>query len=113
MAKSKKVVEQYTGSIYGIDRHGEVARISVYRKGGNIRMSRMWPDMRTYEHTITLPGRSAKHEAVVVFNLHEIIEVSVGVEGSEHIKQELQKLEEKAKEYKEALAAPKKNRSSN
>lgn len=105
MAKRKKVVEQYDGCIYGIDRHGEIARISVYRKGGTVRMSRMWPDMRTYDHTIALPGRTARSEAVVVYEVHDILEVSPGLEGSEHIKQEIKKLEDKAAKYKEELVA--------
>ena len=65
----------------------------------------MWPDMRTYDHTITLPGRTARSEAVVVYEVHDILEVSPGLEGSEHIKQEIKKLEEKAAKYKEELAA--------
>ncbi len=105
MAKRKKVIEQYDGAIYGIDRHGEVARISVYRKGGSVRMSRMWPDMRTYDHHVTLPGRTAKSEAVVVYELHDLFEVSPGLDGSEFVKKELQKLEEKAVKYREGLAA--------
>ena len=106
MAKRKKVVEQYDGCIYGIDRHGEVARISVYRKGGTVRMSRMWPDMRTYDHTITLPGRTARSEAVVVYEVHDILEVSPGLEGSEHIKQEIKKLEEKRRNTKKNSLRP-------
>ena len=65
----------------------------------------MWPDMRTYNHTITLPGRTARSEAVVVYGVHDLIEVSPGLEGSEHIKQEIKKLEEKAAAYREQLAA--------
>jgi hypothetical protein len=105
MAKRTKAVEQYTGAIYGIDRHGEVGRISVYRKGSSVRMSRMWPDMRTYDHHVTLPGRTARSEAVVVYEFHDILEVSPGLEGSEHVKQEIKKLEEKATKYKAELAA--------
>ena len=70
----------------------------MYRKGGTVRMSRMWPDMRTYDYTITL-------EAVVVYNLHDLFEVSPGLEDSEHVKQEIKKLEEKAAEYKAAIGA--------
>jgi len=105
MAKRTKVVEQYAGTIYGIDRHGDVANIAVYRKGGSVRMSRIWPDGRTYGHIVTLPGRTARSEAVVVYEVHDILEVSPGLEGSEHVKQELKKLEEKAAKYKAELAA--------
>lgn len=105
MAKRKKVVEQYDGAIYGIDRHGEVARISVYRKGSSVRMSRMWPDMRTYDHHVTLPGRTAKSEAVVVYELHDLFDVSPGLEGSEFVKKKLQELEEKAGKWKDEMAA--------
>jgi hypothetical protein len=41
----------------------------------------------------------------VVYEVHDILEVSPGLEGSEHVKQELKKLEEKAAKYKEELAA--------
>jgi hypothetical protein len=58
-----------------------------------------------YDHTITLPGRTARSEAVVVYEVHDILEVSPGLEGSEHIKQEIKKLEEKAAKYKEELVA--------
>jgi hypothetical protein len=115
MAKRKKVVEQYDGAIYGIDRHGEVGRIAVYRKGSSVRMSRMWPDMRTYDHHVTLPGRSARSEAVVVYEFHDLFEVSPGLENSDHVKQELKKLEEKAEKYRAeiAAAAAKKNETPN
>jgi hypothetical protein len=68
-------------------------------------MSRMWPDMRTYEHHVTLPGRTAKSEAVVVYGVHDILEISPELEGSEHIKKELEQLGKKAAKYKEELAA--------
>jgi hypothetical protein len=68
-------------------------------------MSRMWPDGRTYGHNVTLPGRTARSEAVVVYEVHDILEVSPGLEGSEHVKRELKRLEEKAAKYKEELAA--------
>lgn len=40
-----------------------------------------------------------------MYEVHDILEVSPGLEGSEHIKQEIKKLEEKAAKYKEELAA--------
>jgi hypothetical protein len=101
MAKQQEV---YSGSIYGIDQQGNVASISVYRKGGTVRMSRMFDSGRTYDHTITLPGRTARSEAVVVFNLHDLLEVSPGLEGAESVKQKIAELEAKAAAQRAEIA---------
>jgi hypothetical protein len=61
MAKAKP--EFYSGSILGINQEGEIVSLSVYRKGGSVRLSRMFPNGTTYDHPITLPGRTPKSEA--------------------------------------------------
>ncbi len=72
-------------------------------------MSRMWPDMRTYDHHVTLPGRTARSEAVVVYEFRDIVEVSPALEDSEHVKEQIEKLKEKAAKYKAELVTAKKN----
>ena len=97
--------EHYEGSIYGIDRQGEVAVISVYRKGSTVRMSRIWPDARIHDHPITFPGRTTRSEAEAVFNLLDVFEVAAEAEGSDQKKQLIKELEQKAAELKIAHEA--------
>jgi hypothetical protein len=108
MAKAKQ--EVYGGSILGINREGEVVSLSVYRKGGSVRLSRMFPNGTTYDHPITLPGRTPKSEAMVVFNLHDIIEIAQVMDGGAAAKQMEAELEEKAKTYRETLAKAKEDK---
>jgi hypothetical protein len=103
LAKAKS--EVYSGSILGINQEGEVVSLSVYRKGGSVRLSRMFPNGTTYDHPITLPGRTPKSEAVVVFNLHDIVEIAQVMDGgAAEIRAEL---EEKAIAYRKNLAKAK------
>jgi hypothetical protein len=64
----------------------------------------MFDSGRTYDHTITLPGRTARSEAVVVFNLHDLLEVSPGLEGAESVKQKIAELEAKAAAQRAEIA---------
>jgi hypothetical protein len=66
MARKKKAaVEEYTGSVYGIDKDGNVASVSIYRKGSNIRLSRMFGDGRMFPHSITHPTSVVAEAALV------------------------------------------------
>ncbi|MGJ5181795.1 hypothetical protein ACQR16_34400 [Bradyrhizobium oligotrophicum] len=105
MAKAKP--EVYSGSILGINQEGEVVSLSVYRKGGSVRLSRMFSNGTTYDHSMALPGRTAKSEAVVVFNLHDIVEIAQVMDGGAAARKIRAELEEKAKVYRENLAKAK------
>jgi hypothetical protein len=105
LAKAKS--EVYSGSILGINQEGEVVSLSVYRKGGSVRLSRMFPNGTTYDHPITLPGRTPKSEAVVVFNLHDIVEIAQVMDDGAAAKQIRAELEEKAIAYRKNLAKAK------
>lgn len=52
MAKRKKVVEQYDGCIYGIDRHGEVAnfRIPKGRHGADVTHVAGYANLRPHDN---------------------------------------------------------------
>ena len=83
-----------------IDQEGEVVTLSIYRKGGSCRLSKMFKNGTTYDHSITLPGRTPRSEAVVVFDLHDIIEIPQGLEGGETSKRQRAELEEKAAKFR-------------
>jgi len=96
MARKKKAaVEEYTGSVYGIDKDGNVASVSIYRKGSNIRLSRMFGDGRMFPHSITHPT-SVVAEAALVYELTDPFEINRIMEDSVGGKHEIAKLEEKA-----------------
>ena len=93
-----------TAIVYGINKQGELESIDISLDGGNVYLTQYTKQGMSYPRVIpSSKNRDPIREARRVFQLTDILEVSVSSKDDEKTKQNVEAMKEKARQRRAAL----------